>query len=422
MSEALESVRADESVRTDPSAIAGDREPVALVDRTATEIPAKLFDPNPAPQSPTQPTPPSRPSPDGSPPDGAKPPRRRHMLRPILMAAGIGAVAIGSGVFWLHGGRFAGTDDAYVQAAKLVVATDVSGLVASVNVREGQPVAKGDLLYQLDLRQFQIARADAKARLDDTALSIQAMKDDYQVLLAEAAAQEAQVALDQATFDRVSKLKRDNFASKANFDQAQYALELDKAKLASLQHKAQSQLSQLGGDPDIAVADHPLYRQAQAAVDEARRALDHASVRAPFAGVVTRVDSLQPGDYLVAQTAGLTGAGAIGLVATDHMWVTAQMKETDLTFVKPGDPVTITVDTYPGQVWHGTVESISPATGSEFSVLPAENASGNWVKVVQRIPVRIQIETPPGAPVLRAGMSATVAIDTGHRRSFRDLL
>lgn len=338
------------------------------------------------------------------------------------MAAGIGAVAVGSGAFWLHGGRYVGTDDAYVQAAKLVVATDVSGLVASVDVHDGQKVAKGDLLFQLDLRAFQIALESAAAHLDATALSIQAMKDDYQVLLSEVAAQQAAVELDQATYDRTAALQRDSFASKASFDQARFTLDLDKAKLASLQHKAKSQLSQLNGDPDIAVTDHPLYRQAKAEVDEAQRALDHASVRAPFDGVATRVDALQPGQYLVAETAGVTGAGAIGLVATDGMWVTAQMKETDLTFVRDGDPVSIMVDTYPGLVWHGTVETISPATGSEFSILPAENSSGNWVKVVQRIPVRVAIETPPGAPALRAGMSVTVSIDTGHTRSWRDLL
>lgn len=359
----------------------------------------------------------------GSPSAGdGQPPRRSRVMRAILMAIGVGAVAVGSGFFWLHGGRFVGTDDAYVQAAKLIVATDVSGLVATVNVREGAAVRKGDLLYQLDLRQFQIALDSATANMNETMLSIQAMKDDYQVLLSEIAAQQAQVALDQATFDRTSKLQHDNFASKANFDQAQYTLELDKANLASLEHKAQSQLSRLGGNPDIRVTDHPLYFQAKAAVDEAQRALDHAAVRAPFDGIVTRVDALQPGDYLVAETAGITGSGAIGLVAADQVWVTAQMKETDLTFVKDGDRVAITVDAYPGHVWNGTVESIAPATGAEFSILPAQNSSGNWVKVVQRIPVRIGLEVLPGAPALRAGMSATVSIDTGHQRSWRDLL
>ena len=141
----------------------------------------------------------------------------------------------------------------------------------------------------------------------------------------------------------------------------------------------------------------------------------------PFDGIVTQVDALQPGTYLVSQTAALTNTGAVALVSTEQMWVEAQMKETDLTYVKPGDHVDISVDTYPGRVWAGTVESISPASGSEFSILPAQNSSGNYVKIVQRIPVRIRIDRKPEDPVLRAGMSVYVSIDTGHRRSLRDL-
>ena len=337
------------------------------------------------------------------------------------MVVGIATVAIGAGAFWLRGGRYAYTDDAYVQSAKIVVTTDVSGLVASVNVHEGQLVKLGDLLFQLELKPFQIALDNARGHLEETVQNVQSMKEDYQVLMNNVSAQEAQVALDQVIFDRQAALVKDDFASRATYDQARYTLELDRQKLESLKKQARSQLAKLGGDPDIAVSNHSLSRQAQAKVDEAQRELDHTSVRAPFDGIVTQVDSLQPGDYLVAQTAALTGAGAMALVATDHLWVDAEMKETDLTYVQPGNPVTVTVDTYPGQVWTGKVDAISPASGSEFSVLPAENSSGNFVKVVQRIPVRISIATPPGTPVLRAGMSAEVSIDTGHTRSLRDL-
>jgi membrane fusion protein (multidrug efflux system) len=145
-------------------------------------------------------------------------------------------------------------------------------------------------------------------------------------------------------------------------------------------------------------------------------------VRAPFDGVVTQVDTLQPGTYLVSQSAALTNTGAVGLVSTDEVWVDASMKETDHTHVKPGDHVDVSVDTYPGQVWSGTVQSISPASGAEFSILPAQNASGNWVKVVQRIAVRIGIDRKSGNLPLRAGMSVTATIDTGQRRALSDLL
>jgi membrane fusion protein (multidrug efflux system) len=338
------------------------------------------------------------------------------------MIAGILAVLIGSAVFWLRGGRYATTDDANVQAAKVLVTTDVSGLVTSVNVHEGQTVKAGDLLFQIDPLPFQIALDSGNANLHEIALTVDSMKIGYQVTLSNVATQQALVALDQVTFDRYAELLSGDNVARATYDQARYTLQLDKSKLVSLQQQAQVELAKLNGDPNIPVTAHPLYRQAKAQLDEAQRQLNHASVRAPFPGVVTQVDALQPGTYLVSQTAAMTQTGAVALVSDNRVWVTAQMKETDLTYAKPGNPVSITVDTYPGQVWSGTVESVSPASSSEFSVLPAQNSSGNWVKVVQRIPVRIGITRKPGAPVLRSGMSVFVSIDTGHRRSLGDLL
>jgi membrane fusion protein (multidrug efflux system) len=322
----------------------------------------------------------------------------------------------------LRGGRYVSTDDAYVHAAKLMVTTDISGIVVSVQIHEGQLVKKGDVLFQVDPRQFQIALDNAKASLTATALAITAMKQDYQRMRIDAVAQEAQVGLDQVNHDRIATLVRTDVASKANYDQTRYALEKDKAKLEGLRQQAAVQLARLGGNPDIPVTQHPQYLQAKATVDEAQRQLDHTSVRAPFDGVATQVDTLQPGTYLVAQTAALTNTGAIGLVSTDEMWIDANMKETDLTHVKPGDPVQVTVDTYPGKVWSGTVQAIAPASGSEFSILPAQNSSGNWVKVVQRLPVRIRIDPKSGNVQLRAGMSVTAEIDTGRHRSLADLL
>jgi membrane fusion protein (multidrug efflux system) len=356
-------------------------------------------------------------------PKAAPPPRnRRHVLRIALMLGGILVVLVGALASWLYGGRYASTDDAYVDAAKLIVSTDVSGIVVSVDVHEGQPVKAGDVLFRIDPRQFQYALDNAKANLALIALGIQAMKEDYQRMLSDVSAQEAQVALDQVTFDRDANLVAHDTVSRANYDQARYTLQADQSKLQSLRQQAQVQLARLAGDPNVDVTKHPQYLQAQAAVDEAQRQLDHTVVRAPFDGVATEVDALQPGTYLVSQTAALTSMGAVALVSTDRVWVTAQMKETDLTYAKPGNRVAISVDTYPGHKWSGIVESISPASGSEFSILPAQNTSGNWVKVVQRIPVRVRVERAPGDPVLRAGMSVTVDIDTGHRRSLSDLL
>ncbi len=347
---------------------------------------------------------------------------RRSRLRMGLMAGGIVAVAAASGYFWFTGGRYASTDDSYVRAAEVAASSDVSGIVTEVDVKEGQEVKAGDVLFRIDSRQYQNTLDNAKATLANAAFDIDSMKVNYKQLLDDIAAQRDVVDNDQVTLDRYSSLvKGDLTITKAQFDQARYTLEADRNKLKALQEQAQTVLAKLGGNPDIPTEQHPEYLQAKAEVNEAQRQLDDTTVRAPFSGIVTRVDSLQPGVFLVAQTAGLTDQGAVGLVSTDDVWVEAEMKETDLTYVKSGDLVDVTVDTYPGHVWSGSVDTISPAGASDFSILPAQNASGNWVKVVQRILVRIRIDRKPGDPALRSGMSAEVAIDTGHRRTLSDL-
>ena len=350
--------------------------------------------------------------------------RRRKRL--LLMVVLPGLALLAAGLFYLAGGRYVSTDDAYIRASKLMVSTDVSGIVSLVDVHEGQLVKAGDVLFRLDPKQFQIALDNAKANLEQTSLNIRAMKQDYGRMQNDVAAEQAQVELDQTTFARDAALLRSATVSQSSYDQARYTLETDRAKLQALQQQAEVQLARLGGRADIPVEQHPQYLQAKAQVDEAQRQLDHTIVRAPFDGVVTQVDALQPGTYLVSQTAALTNTGAIGLVATKGIWVEANMKETDLTHVKPGEHARIYVDTYPGHVWSGVVQSIAPASGSEFSILPAQNSSGNWVKVVQRISVRVRVDASADAnspsPPLRSGMSATVEIDTGRHRTLSDLL
>jgi membrane fusion protein, multidrug efflux system len=347
--------------------------------------------------------------------------KARKRLRAVLMLGGIAGVIAASGFFWLHGGRWVLADNAYVRAAKLMVSTDVSGLVASVDVKQGQKVKAGDILFRVDPEQFRIALAAAEANLAQTALMLSSQKEDYARLREDVAAQEAQVALAQATFDRSAALVRSDYTSKANYDQTYFGLTAAQRRLQSLQQQAKVALTRLGGDQDVEVTRHPLYLQAKAQADEARRQLDHTIVRAPFDGVVTQVDALQPGTFLVAQTAVLTNTGAIGLVSSDQIWIEANLKETDLTNVKPGDPVNISVDTYPGHVFKGHIDTIAPSTGAEFSILPPQNASGNWVKVVQRIATIIRVDRDETSPVLRSGMSVIVDIDTGHERKLSDL-
>ena len=361
----------------------------------------------------------------GAPASGAvKAPARqdgRNRQRLVLMAAGIAVAVATAGGFWLSGGRWVSSDNAYIHAPKLMVSTDVSGIVASVDVHEGERVRAGQVLFRVDPRQFEIALHAAQANLDQTKISLEAAQQDYRRLQSDIAVQEAQVALAQATNERASALLATNAGTRAAYDQARFTLEAAQKQLESLKLQAQSALTRLGGDASSPVERHPQYLAAAAQADEAQRQLDHTIVRAPFAGIATAVDTLQPGTYLVSQTAALTNTGAIGLVSTDDVWIEANLKETDLTYAKVGDPVEVTIDTYPGRTWHGHVMAISPASGAEFSVIPAQNASGNWVKVVQRVPVRIALDPQDDAPRLSAGMSVVVDIDTGHRRSLSEL-
>jgi membrane fusion protein (multidrug efflux system) len=339
----------------------------------------------------------------------------RGLVRPILMLGGIAVVIAGVGYYWLTGGRVVSIDDAYVRAAKEVIATDVSGLVASVPVHEGQRVKKGDVLLRLDPRPFEIALAGATANRDGMVSTLNAMKLDYKRMLRQVDVKQAQLESDQASYDRYANLIKSGGVTRADYDNARFQLMADKQAVEALKVTAAVQLARLGGDADVDVTTMNDYLQAQARVDEAKRQLDHTVIYAPFSGIVTQVETVQPGMYLAAATA------AFGLVSTENVWIEANPKETELTYVTRGDPVDVTVDTYPGRTWKGEVEAIAPNSGSEFSVLPAQNTSGNWVKVVQRIPVRIKVEHRDGEPELRAGMSVETDIDTGHTRSWHDL-
>ena len=339
----------------------------------------------------------------------------RGIVRPILMLGGIAVVIVGSAYYWLTGGRVMSIDDSYVRAAKEVISTDVSGIVAAIPVHEGQRVKAGDVLLQLDRRPFEIALAGATAARNGMVSTLNAMKLDYKRMLRDVEVKQAQMDSDQASFDRYAGLVKNGGVTRADYDNVRFLLMADKQGVEALKVTAAVQLARLGGDPEVDVTTMSDYLQAQAKVDEAKRQLDHTVIYAPFSGTVTQVESVQKGMYLAAATA------AFGLVSTENIWVEANPKETELTHVKPGDPVQVTVDTYPGRTWKAQVEAIAPNSGSEFSVLPAQNTSGNWVKVVQRIPIRIKVERKDGDPELRSGMSVIAEIDTGHQRSWRDL-
>jgi membrane fusion protein, multidrug efflux system len=354
-------------------------------------------------------------------PERASAPKRdqggsRKWLRWILFAL-LPLALVAAGYWYVTTGQIMSTDDAYVNAEKVGISTDVSGIVKDVEVVDNMHVTSGQVLYRLDPLQFQIALDNAKANLAQVALNIEAMKQDYRRMLSDVAAQQSQVDLDQVNYARDVKLLPSGGVSKTVNDQAQYTLQANKSKLESLRQQAQVQLARLGGDIDIPTAQQPQYLQAQAQVAEAQRELDHTVVAAPFSGTVTDVPAIAPGRYLAASTT------AFYLVDTDHVWVDAVPKETEITYVRPGQPATITVDSYPNTVWRGAVESISPAAAQEFALLPAQNTSGNWVKVVQRVSMRVSVDTgDKNLPPLRAGMSVEVNVDTGHARGLPHFL
>lgn len=346
----------------------------------------------------------------------------RARMRRILMYWGVGLVALIAAALYFSGGRYVSTDDAYVHSAKLMVSTDVSGLVDSVNVHEGQRVNKGDVLFRLDPRPFQIALDTAKATLAQTVQGVAATRSQYRAIQGQIASQQAQAHLAGLTYGRYAALQRQNAIAGTQVDTARGALQSAQAMVISLQQQASQILAQLNGNIDLPVEQTPAYQHAQAAVAEAQRQLDHTVVRAPFDGVVGEVDSLQPGTLVISAMSAFTTTSAVGLIASKNIWVAASMKETDLTYVRSGNPVDITVDTYPSCSWTGKVDAISAASDSAFSPLPAENGSGNWVKVVQRIPTRIKITGTTCPDVtLSDGMSTTVSVDTGKRRWARML-
>lgn len=353
----------------------------------------------------------------GQPPAPRKPrlSRRQRARRGLFLLLPVVLIA---GAFWyVTGGNVMSTDNAYVEADKVGISTDVSGLVKTVDVTENQHVEAGQVLYRLDDLQFRLALARAEAQLGMVRNDLNALKASNRDMQAQIKQAQDDVAYYETQFRRQQDLLKANFASQSAFDTAHRDLQNAQQKLASLNEQLAAIAANLNGDPDGPVEQNPRYLDALAQRDEAARQLDHTVVKAPFAGIVTNVPSIAPGKYLEASTT------AFYLVATDHIWVDANPKETELTYVRPGQPVTVTVDTYPSAQWKGTVDSISPAAAQEFSLLPAQNTSGNWVKVVQRIPMRVRVDTSDkNLPPLRAGMSAEVDIDTGHQRGLPNFL
>jgi membrane fusion protein, multidrug efflux system len=338
---------------------------------------------------------------------------RRFLLLVVLPLA----AAIGGLVLYLNGGRYVGTDDAYVGAQKVLITPDISGKIDKVVVKEGQHVNKDDVLFEIDPVPFKLAVDQARAQLEQA-------KTTYDNLVANVKiygqmldlAQQA-VDLKQRDVDRKQALVAQKVGSQLDLDNSANAMVTAGAQAQFVRQQLSNAKAQLLGNPDLPLEQFPPYAQAKAQLDMAQRNLDHTVLRAPMPGIATQVEQIQLGRFVAA------GTPVFSVIDVDQPWVDANPKESDFTYVAVDQPATLEVDAFPNHLFKGHVGSLSPGTGAQFAILPPQNATGNFVKVVQRVPVRIYFDMDdPFVKKLKAGMSVYATIDTGHKRSLATLL
>jgi membrane fusion protein, multidrug efflux system len=337
------------------------------------------------------------------------------MKRFVLLVV-VPAVAVAAGIaLWLQGGRYEETENAYVKAHMIAVSADVSGRVVDVRVRDNEPVAAGALLFRIDPVPFELAVARAEAEMAVVRTTLEGLRVEHRVALAEAAEAQERIGFLARQLERQQKLKERGMGLEASFDEARHNLEAARRRLESAHEKAARVLAALGGDLKRPPEAHPSFLAARAARDAGRDELARVRVVAPAAGIVSNM-RLQVGERVER------GVPVFSLIESRPMWIEANFKETQLTHMREGQEVTVVADAYPKAKWRGRVSTIAPATKAEFAILPAQNSSGNWVKVVQRVPVLIHLDAPPdGHTPLRAGMTVTARVDTGHVRTLSAL-
>lgn len=340
--------------------------------------------------------------------------RIKRVIRGVLLLLGIGAVVAGGTYVYWTSGRFAETDNAYVKASMVIVSAEVTGALVDVAVHENQKVWAGDILFKIDDGPYRVALKRAEAQEQVVKAMLESQKASFAQKLDELALARTNVEYQSRELKREQALASQNLGSESDVDSAQHDFDVASQQINIIEQSLAQLRIQLGGDPNLSVTDHAGYLAVKAARDAAAIELDRTNARAPIDGIASKVPvkGMHVGP----------GTPVMSIVSDRDVWIEANYKETDLSHVEAGQRVEIHVDSYPDRDWSGLVESIGQATGAEFSVIPAQNATGNWVKVTQRIPVRIAVDMHEGDPQLRAGMSAVVAIDTGFERKLPSFL
>lgn len=333
-----------------------------------------------------------------------------HRLVRVVLLAVVPLVAVFAGLFFYStGGQVAETDNAYVKANIVAISSAVTGRVIEVVVHDNQAVEKGQVLFRLDPEPYQIAIDGARAQMEVVRSGAQQLRAEYRETLQEAAEARSRIDFLVRQLERQEYLKEKGMTRGDMYDEARHNVEAARRRLDSIGEKSNRVLAALQGNPDLPAERLPRYMEARAAYDAAMLDLRRAEVKAPLAGVVSNM-KLQVGEFVEK------GASKFSLIEGGPIWVEANYKETQLTHMAAGQRAVVVADTYPDREWPAVVETIAPASGAEFAVLPPQNATGNWVKVVQRIPVRLKVEQLPGPQQLRAGMTVTVSVDTGQPR------